>query len=413
VTDVIAETAATPGWPTGDLADLVQTLWPAPVSWTLGGVDGTRLGRLVGDLVVMPSANEPRTLLPRRSALASAVTRASSGAHSTRERVRGGVVTAAMRSGAGPLFGTRLRLWTPDPDGADTIERALSAIVGEPVSVSVHLGPRRANRKPVLHVLSRSAEVIAIAKIGVADLSRALVLAEISALRVLGGRTWHHLTVPRLIYGGQWRDAALLVQSPLLAPRPRRLSSERRTAAMREVAESHGTHRGSVAGSEFVDGLAARIDALSDAGLAARMSAALRRVVRGSLRFGTWHGDWTDWNTAAGESTVLVWDWERLATPVPIGFDAVHYAAQPALVRAGGPTPEHARDLLARGAGLLEPFGVPPAEARIVVALYLLELGTRYATDGQLASGVPAGRVSAWILPALEHGDPDPLAEHA
>jgi hypothetical protein len=215
------------------------------------------------------------------------------------------------------------------------------------------------------------------------------------------------------MHAGQWREAALLVQSPLLASRPRRISPERRIAAMREVAQSQGVHRGSVAGSEFVDDLAGRIDALSDPALAERMAAALHRVARGSLQFGTWHGDWTDWNTAAGDRTVLVWDWERLAAPVPIGFDAVHHAAQPALVRASGPTEEHAAELLRRGADLLEPFGVPAAEASTVVALYLLELGTRYATDGQLASGVPAGRVTAWILPALEHHDPDRLAQHS
>jgi hypothetical protein len=308
------------------------------------------------------------------------------------------------------LLGTRLRLWSADPAEADTIERALSAVVGEPATVSVRLGPPRANRKPVLYVLSAKAEVLAVAKLGTTDLGRALVQAETSALRALEGHTWENVTVPRVMYAGWWHDAALLVQSPLLPRRGRRISAERRIAAMREVAESDGVRTGPTVGSEYVDGLAARIKALPDRALAERMSAALHRIAQGSLQFGVWHGDWTDWNTAAGDATVMIWDWERMAAPVPLGFDAVHYAVQADLVRAGGPTPAHAGDLLAAGERLLEPFGVAPSAARTVVALYLLELGSRYAADDQTTAGVLAGRVREWILPVVERSDPDRTA---
>jgi hypothetical protein len=310
-----------------------------------------------------------------------------------------------MRAGAAPLLGTRLRLWSTDPSRGDSIEQTLSDVLGEPVTVSVRLGPPRANRKPVLHVLSARAEVVAVAKLGTTDLARKLVAAEAAALRLLGERAWSLITVPRLLHDGDWHDMSLLVQSPLLASRPRKLAPARRVAAMREVAESGAVHRIPVAGSAYVEGLARRIDLLPDTVLATRMQAALQLMTGGSLPFGTWHGDWTDWNTAAGDGTVLIWDWERLATPVPVGFDAVHYAAQPAITRAGGPTPEHARELVATAPGLLAPFDLGPAEARTTAALYLLEIGVRYATDGQAAAGVPAGRVDAWILPAIE---PDP-----
>lgn len=402
----IAEPPATRGGRTGDLDALVQTLWPAPVTWTLGRVDSTARGQLIGDLIVLPRTGEPRTLMPRRPTHASAVTRASSTSHSARQRVRGGVASVAMRSGVGPLLGSRLRLWSADPAGADTIERALSAVVGAPVTVSVRLGPPRANRKPVLYVLSAKADVLAVAKLGTTDLGRALVLAETSALRALGGHEWENVTIPRVMHAGWWHDAALLVQSPLLARRGRRITPERRMAAMREVAQSAGVHTGPAVGSDYVEGLAARIDALPDRSLAEQMSAALRRIAQGSLQFGAWHGDWTDWNTAAGDATVMIWDWERMAAPVPLGFDAVHYAVQADLVRAGGPTPAHARDLLASGERLLDPFGVAPTAARTVVALYLLELAARYAADDQTTAGVLAGRVREWILPVIERTDP-------
>ena len=52
------------------------------------------------------------------------------------------------------------------------------------------------------------------------------------------------------------------------------------------------------------------------------------RPARRRLAFGAWHGDWTPWNMASTAGGLLVWDWERFATGVPVGFDALHYWLQ-------------------------------------------------------------------------------------
>ena len=44
--------------------------------------------------------------------------------------------------------------------------------------------------------------------------------------------------------------------------------------------------------------------------------------------FGSWHGDWAPWNMGYRDDIVQLWDWERFSSPVPIGFDAIHFAAQ-------------------------------------------------------------------------------------
>ena len=52
--------------------------------------------------------------------------------------------------------------------------------------VSLRIGPPRANRKPVLELLSPGGEVLGFAKVGVTGLTRELVRAEAAALDVLG-----------------------------------------------------------------------------------------------------------------------------------------------------------------------------------------------------------------------------------
>ena len=78
---------------------------------------------------------------------------------------------------------------------------------------------------------------------------------------------------------------------------------------------------------------------------------------RHALTFGAWHGDWAPWNMASTERGLLVWDWERFTSGVPLGFDALHYRLQ------SRPGAGHRDPLTAapppRGApALLAPFGI-------------------------------------------------------
>src|SRR5690606_19279441 len=58
------------------------------------------------------------------------------------------------------------------------------------------------------------------------------------------------------------------------------------------------------------------------------VAAAGQRYGDVELTLGAWHGDWTPWNMAWDGTQVLLWDFERFATGVPVGFDRVHYALQ-------------------------------------------------------------------------------------
>ena len=120
-----------------------------------------------------------------------------------------------------------------------------------------------------------------------------------------------------------------------------------------------------------------------------------------SLAFGSWHGDWTPWNMASSGRRVLVWDWERFESGVPIGYDAVHYQLQAAVERNSAGAQSAAEVALFTAPMTLGPLGVRPGSAVFVAALYLVEIATRYVQDGAAEAGARLGDVSSWLLPAL------------
>jgi hypothetical protein len=119
------------------------------------------------------------------------------------------------------------------------------------------------------------------------------------------------------------------------------------------------------------------------------------------LAFGAWHGDWSPWNMASTTGGLLVWDWERFATGVPVGFDALHHWLQSEV------GPQHrdplaaAADVFEHAAPLLAPFGIDVAHARLTAALYLADVATRYLVDRQAQAGAPLGAPGTWLIPAL------------
>ena len=123
----------------------------------------------------------------------------------------------------------------PDADVVSYLRKVLDC----DVVVSLRIGPPRANRKPVLELLSPRGEALGFAKVGVTGLTRELVRAEAAALAVLGAATLGRLEVPRLLHHGQWRDHEVLVQAPLSGS-GRAGSPAELTAAMAEVAAVQG-----------------------------------------------------------------------------------------------------------------------------------------------------------------------------
>jgi hypothetical protein len=315
-----------------------------------------------------------------------------------RNRLARAGLAAGLRTG-GRFFPARVRV-----EPAGSAEAHLRALLGTPVSLGIQIGPTRANRKPVLQLLTPAGEALGYAKLGTGALTRQLVRAETDALNRLSGHRLRQLTVPRVRHAGQWRDHALLVQSAVpVWRRHAPLCPDRLALAMRELAYCCGTSDGPLGTSQYWHRLRERLAAVAGTpeggSLAAVAAMVADRAATVELRFGAWHGDWAPWNMATLPDTLLVWDWERFGVGVPVGFDAVHFHLQSRL-RSHDPATA-VTETLAACQSLLAPFHQPPAARQVTAQLYLLDLAARYLADRQAEAGARLGALGTWLLPAL------------
>jgi hypothetical protein len=317
----------------------------------------------------------------------------------------GSRMLALALAGGGAAAGLGGRLRVRAAPEASTVEAYLSAAVGRNVLISTHLGAARANRKPVLQLLTAGGETAGFAKISVNTLTRDLIRAERAALDALAAADLRDLTIPRVLHYGQWQGREVLVLSALSVWRRRRtLRPGQLAAAMSELSAVGGHGRGPLAGSDYLAGLRSRLAACPDGPDRTALTAALTVLAEAGaeLTFGAWHGDWTDWNMACTSEGLLVWDWERFGQPVPAGFDFLHHRLQSAVVSRRQPPRAAAADCVRSAASTLAPAGVAPGEAPVVALLYLAELSTRYLADRQAEAGARLGRPGAWLIPAIE-----------
>jgi hypothetical protein len=392
------------------LADVCAVLWPRPATTSV-----SRRGRPAGpderDFILLPSARRPRLLVPATRRASAAAVRRYGEPGSARAWTASRLLALALAGGAASAgLGGRLRIRAGS--GTDTIEAYLNAVLGRDVLISTHLGAARANRKPVLQLLTAGGEAAGFVKISVNPLTRDLIRAERAALDALATEQFRGLTVPRVLHHGQWQDREVLVMSALPVWRRRRpLAPGQLAAAMAELAAvgSDGSgRRRPLAGSPYLTRLTDRLGAAPsgpdrDALAAALDTLAASAAADGTeLGFGAWHGDWTGWNMACTADGLLVWDWERFTRDVPVGFDAVHYRLQAAVVRGRQAPAEAAAECVRTAPQSLAALGGTSAQARLVALLYLAELSTRYLADRQAEAGARLGRPGTWLIPAIE-----------
>jgi hypothetical protein len=413
-----------PGAGRSSLGEVCAVLWPPPATASLTrgprvprglrAPRGLRVQPARGrerDFIVLPSARRPRLLVPSgRRASAAAVRRYGEPGSFTAWAGSRALALALAAGGAGVGLGGRLRVsagpgtGSPGP-GTGTIEAYLHSVLGYEVLISTHLGAARANRKPVLQLLTPRGETAGFAKVSVNPLTRDLIRAEHAALDTLAAGNLRELTVPRVLHHGQWQGREVLVMNALPVWRRRKaLRPGQLTAAMTELTAVGGRSRGPLAGCDYLARLRSRLEASQAGPDRAAVSDALDTLAAAGpeLGFGAWHGDWTGWNMASTADGLLVWDWERFATGVPVGFDFLHYRLQSDVVRRRRPPAEAADACVRDAVACLAPFGVPAGEAQLVAILYLAELSARYLADRQAEAGARLGRPGTWLIPAIK-----------
>ena len=386
------------------LHETCELLWPpAPAGAAALGTPGAH-----SNLIVLPNLRRPRLVVaPDRRVAAAAVRRYGEPRSATsRWGTRG--LSLLMRSGVGGAL-LRKRVVVRPSSAANTIESYLSGQLQQELRISMYLGAARANRKPVLHLFTPSGDPVGVAKIGVSPLARELVRAERDALNAIDHARVPALRVPEVLRYGTWHDMPVMVLDALPTEARRHpLSDEHRAEAMAQVAALSDTGEAALADSGWWAGLGTRLAGARNTRAGESVLSALRclesKAGETTLGFGAWHGDWTPWNMAPTVDGLLVWDWERFATGVPVGFDALHYSLQSSITGARRDPLTAARASLTGAPELLAPFGIGtdagPPDRRA------LSRRAGGAPPGGRPGGGRArlGSVDRWLIPALNVG---------
>ncbi len=371
---------------------LLDLLWP----------QSTRAGEQAlpaGDLVVIPSPQRPKLLVPRRPhTVAAGAIRNFKTTASRRERLSLAALGLLARTGGLDVLPRRLRM-PHQPSGAG-IEAHLSAVLGRPVRICVYIGPPRAVRKPVFQVLDQRGETFAFGKLGQDRFTDDLVRAETRAVQDLGRHSWQLLRVPEVIHSGTWNGHPLLVQSAIKPGVRREVDGELVKGAMSELAALGPSDSTPLSDSSYWHALRDRIAAVGDSPFRAALQRSADELsphaAELSLHFGPWHGDWAPWNMVVRAEGVHVWDWEKYAIDVPVGFDAIHYFIQGSVVERGiRPADAFAAALAGGAAPLLPDDAARPA---LLTWLYALHLATQYLEDREMDAGnTRMSRLSDWL----------------
>ncbi|MFL6179636.1 MAG: hypothetical protein ACJ74E_07290 [Actinomycetes bacterium] len=357
--------------------------------------------------LVVPSLDDPRLVLPTRPRKSGArIVRALRNGSSMGARAR----TTAMN--AATLVNLRSHT-LPTPSLFEVVAGSLGGS-SDDFAMGVHLGPPRANRKPVLAIADSRGKLVAFAKYGVDALTDQLVGREAATLAELSELVEHqrivNTRVPRLIAHGTHDGHQYVVQAPVPTT-PRARNPQAVVASQTEIALLRRDFDQASAAAAIRAQWLSRAQSTGDPSTTAFAEIALAwctEVQDAALEWGSWHGDWRTTNMAITPAGCSVWDWERFAEGVPVGYDALHLflTNRQASVRDLSGLPHDVRENAAR---VLRPFGVTDRRAvELTVTGYLLELAGRYLDDDQAQAGARLGAVGQWLLPHLAGSAPRP-----
>ncbi len=339
-------------------------------------------------LVSMPPWGQPRYLLPTRGRSAWIAAQIFTAGQS---RVTSRALRGIARSGLLSL------LPRATGDGID------SAVIAELqfrlpwiTDIAVYFGPRRANAKPVLALMSDD-RVAAVAKVGDKPLTRQLVLHETEVLRAEVTRSHAQYCAPKVLDAFSVGETAVLVLSAfdLRESTPGGATGQRRTEWI-EMAHAIARPRPAqpLGGTDWwiqttpqLSDLARRNPALR------RLDDHLRRLADVMVVPSASHGDFTQWNARRLQDGWAVWDWERQTESSIWGFDILHWEL---FARLRGGLAGACDQIRRSHRSILSGTGIGTQDSGVVAFLYLTDLAVRFETDQQAAAPtVTAAAVAA------------------
>ena len=351
--------------------------------------------------VVLPSRRAPRLLVPvrPRRAAASATIRYTA-QQPLADRMKSAALALAVWGGALSAL-PPVRCSPGDPD-RESIDDYLAAALGTPVLTTLAITAPRANRKAVLQVFDRSGHTLAFAKVGIDDLTSGLVDHEADTLEKFGAIGLTALDVPEVLHRGSWNGKRVVVSGALARGARVHTDATALHDAMHEISTLETVEAPNALASLESggrSGLAAGLDRFS------RWLEVFDRVQHAlpldELSYGTWHGDWTEWNCSMRRGRVAVWDWERCERETPAGADRLHYLFNQAVGPKRDRFAAAAADLIENAPAALSRWNLSPAQARATAVVYLLKVCFRYLSDNAPQQSV-GSRVEQWAYPIIE-----------
>ena len=215
------------------------------------------------------------------------------------------------------------------------------------LQVAVALGRPRVNRKPVLQLIDADGTTVGFGKVGIDEHTDELVRRGRAGSSPRSGGAHPPLLLPDALLD---RD---LARPPAARPqRPRRRARRHRCARRdrrrdlrdRRARSDRARHRRSRASGGGASSSASPSCPSPTGPLLRRCRDHAHEVLDAGddhpWPFGQWHGDLARWNAVERDGSLVVWDWERSAGPVPVGLDAVHAHFQPPLLKRRPHRPE-------------------------------------------------------------------------
>lgn len=360
------------------LADIVHAVWGS-----LATVDGA-----IAEFTYLPVPGRASAhqLLPWSPLAAVAAAGRPSDDRSPLRRLRDGAgVTALLLNGL-VRADRRVTIGSANAPIAETLSR----LTGRPVhSLVVLCGPPRANQKPVVQALDRFGRTLAFAKLAWNPLTADLLAAEHEALSTLSRADLGPVVVPKVLGRGVSDGVEWLALSPVHSRHGGRGAVLNAIDAAAAIETCCGISTMRLDDTAFARSLAPRATGLPLAEPAVERF--LGEFGGHAVLVGAWHGDFVPWNMDSGRGRIAVWDWERFATGVPVGFDRLHLHLQVDVHRRSVPIPA-ALSALDAHLGTLLP-GLDAQTGRVVLAAYLTELLVRYEHDGL---GAESSALDAW-----------------
>lgn len=328
--------------------------------------------------LIIPGRSRPRILIPAPSAGPATLGRTSAALPASRQVAR--LLLARALNGRLSRFCPTMSVPCPSDD---SFLAHLAGVLGVDVTVSVTIGARRSNRKPVLEVFDDAGTSLGFTKIALTPLAGRLLETEKAALQRLAPHTFRQLRVPAVHAEGSWHGYPFMVTESLRT-RWRRLDDDSLLAGLLDLHEIVTPRKLKVRETSQwsdVHAVAAQPPAGTPPALPAVLAAVDARFGDEEVLAGASHGDWSRWNMSAGKHRLNVWDWERFESTGVWGVDAVHLHCFPiiqrSLHRRGGIT----HDQLTRAVAPTLAKLPPTLHAEELVDIYLAAMITRYATD--------------------------------